>query len=145
MPESGAELEEELDTGTDPEATSAEPGPAANALTAGYPETCTGALSPGGNVVVCYTWYNRSVGLDGSVWDYPEGPGPWGTTAIFDFYQGGNYLFTQTRTDSPGEPARGFGFVADASGLSGGITLICVKVCNTAGALCGERICDFRP
>jgi hypothetical protein len=68
MPESDGDFGD----GEDPEATSTEPGLAANVLTPSYPSTCHSPFSvySQGETDFCFTWYNRSVGVNGSVEDF---------------------------------------------------------------------------
>jgi hypothetical protein len=70
-----------------------------------------------GSLVGDLTWYNRSVGVNGSVYDY-ETAGS--TTVQFEFYQASTKLDVQTRTASNG--AKGFGWTEP--GPSGGFTRV---------------------
>lgn len=73
------------------------------------------------------TWYNRSIQIQGAVYDY--GGGPDSVTVMFIFYQGGptgTHLGEQTRTARMGE-VKSFNFVQE--GPVGGITDVFILFC----------------
>jgi hypothetical protein len=76
----------------------------------------SGSVS-GGSVVGDLTWYNRSVGVHGDVYDY-ETAGS--TTVQFEFYQASRLLDVQTRTAS--NTVRPFGWTEP--GPAGGFTRV---------------------
>lgn len=129
------------------EPTGAGPGDEVEAPTPSYPVSDFVETYPEGRTSGTFTWYNRSVGVGGSVRDYDATAREPGTTVFFDFYQGAVPLgrLRQTRTDRPGGAATPFQFTADASGLSGGITAVCVFLCSTDGVVCSVGHCYPRP
>jgi hypothetical protein len=103
-----------------------------------YPEeTFSGYIWSGdtsGNVI----WYNRSVGIGGSVSDYYETDGS--TQVRFHFYYHDTFLNEQTRTAT--FETKPFGFVEP--GPRGGITYVLWYLCaiGVEGEICyyGGRI-----
>ena len=83
-----------------------------------------------------FTWYNRSVGVQGYVTDYAGGPS---TQVLFDFWQGNVYLGTQTRTVTSG--SRSFNWTQE--GPPGGITEIDIWLCDSVG--CYYEGTKYRP
>jgi hypothetical protein len=77
----------------------------------------SGTWTNRGGVVGDLTWYNRSVGVNGDVFDY-ETAGS--TTVQFEFYQASRLLDVQTRTASNG--VKPFGWTEP--GPAGGFTRV---------------------
>lgn len=73
-----------------------------------------------------FTWYNRSVGIQGVVFSFCCDA--YWTQARFEFYQSSVYLGAQTRTTSAG--IEEFGWVQE--GPPGGINKILIYMCNNA-------------
>jgi hypothetical protein len=85
------------------------------------------AVGDGGSASGNYTWYNRSVKVQGSVHDaWPS------STVEFVFYAGSTWLDTQTRTVTGGP--RSFNFTEP--GPRGGITDIDLFLCE-------NNVCNY--
>ncbi|MFD8494701.1 hypothetical protein [Amycolatopsis sp. NPDC059657] len=91
---------------------------AGTATAAGYPTSDFNgdtASSKGGFVDGTFTWYERSVGVSGVVFDRePAGS----TTVIFKFYSGSRLQDIQTRTASNGPRKFGWAEPGPAGGIS---------------------------
>jgi hypothetical protein len=102
-----------------------------------YPTSPFGGTRSFGSTEGTFTWYNRSVRVNGSVSDYLS---PGYTKVAFEFFHNDVYLNRQTRSVTSGnEP---FDFVEP--GPVGGITVIDVYLCNGASA-CEIVFIGFRP
>ncbi|SDZ27244.1 hypothetical protein SAMN05421504_111221 [Amycolatopsis xylanica] len=92
----------------------------AGTASAAYPKSDFGgdtASRDGGTVDGTFTWYERSVGVSGAVFDRePAGS----TTVTFKFYSGSRLLDIQTRTAT--NEARKFGWTEP--GPAGGISAV---------------------
>lgn len=88
---------------------------AANA--AGAPKSSFNGTIASGGVVGDFTWYGRSVGVNGQVRDY-ESAGS--TSVVFKFWQYDKVLDIQSRTASNG--AKNFGWTE--AGVRGGFTKV---------------------
>ncbi|MCI4065122.1 hypothetical protein MRQ36_22165 [Micromonospora sp. R77] len=82
------------------------------------------------------TWYNRSVGVQGEVYDYTSSAGS--TTAKFVFFQSDVELssLTQTRTSSGGSVS--FNFLVE--GPSGGINGVQVWLCHSGDCFIADEV-----
>ena len=118
-------------------------GPASSgaAHTADYPVTTFSVLDPDwtGDSTGSITWYNRSVGIQGYVFD--NAADGYNFVVYFNFFHGNTWLATQTRTaPHNGEDKRSFNFTQE--GPQGGITKIMVMVCARR---CSEHYPELRP
>jgi hypothetical protein len=87
------------------------------------------------------TWYNRSVGVQGYVFDSIDRDDQ-STTAIFRFYIGDEVFWhSESRTVNAGE--RSFNFTVE--GPPGGITTVAIWVCHTIDPNCREQWRRDRP
>jgi hypothetical protein len=103
------------------------PASAGAARAADYPVSTFAFLDPDqtGDSAGSITWYNRSVGIQGHVYDrVPDGKN---VTVYFDFFQGNVWLGIQTRSAPDAGDLRSFNFTQN--GPQGGITLIIIRVC----------------
>ncbi|WP_306215026.1 hypothetical protein [Actinoplanes sp. RD1] len=122
----------------------------AQAQAAAYPTSTFSATGSGGRTSGGFIWYNRSVGVQGSVTDLADG---WeGTTVHFDFFVTGPtgarvWADADSRTASDAD--RSFNFTQDPAAaptpLSQAFTEIYVQVCSSIEADCGEGKWFKRP
>ncbi|MDO0937029.1 hypothetical protein QQY66_36920 [Streptomyces sp. DG2A-72] len=87
------------------------------------------------------TWYNRTAGITGSVWDngYKDVP----TVAYFEAYAGSVKIDSETRTantDTDLGAVRGFNFTIGDTNLVGGIDRIKITACEVYSAT--QRLCS---
>ena len=108
------------------------PALAASALSAGLAfaaSTGFGVNYSSGGTNGTFSWYNRSVGVQGQVWDWSGGSAY--TTAVFAPMAGSYTLPQQTRTANNGATTS-FSFTLDGSPYSGGITYIGIGMCSSS-------------
>jgi hypothetical protein len=109
-------------------------GPAGSA--SAEPTTQFGPLyAIGGRTAMTFTWFNRSVGVQGYVENFGLGT----TTVKFKFIQGSTVLATQTRSASA--QLKSFNFTQ--SGPAGGIDEVDIEVCTGTDCADGYVIRPF--
>ncbi|WP_305787349.1 hypothetical protein [Symbioplanes lichenis] len=114
----------------------------AQAQAAAYPTSTFAATGDGGKTAGGFIWYNRSVGVQGSVTDFADG---WeGTTVHFDFYvtgAAGERVWHDADSRSVTSADRSFNFTQDPMAATTpkaqAITSVLVQVCSSVEAICG--------
>ena len=109
-----------------------------------YPTSDFSASRSGGRTSGGFIWYNRSVGVQGSVTDLAGGWG--GTTVKFEFYvtnwDGVEEIHSESRTASENSE-RSFNFTIDPATAQlpkfQAITWVSVQVCSANGTACGWK------
>ncbi|HEY0638944.1 MAG TPA: hypothetical protein VGD67_14940 [Pseudonocardiaceae bacterium] len=90
------------------------------------------------------TWYNRSVGVQGTVYDIGDGL----TQVYFLPYHGNTALYARDTTRTASEGTVPFGFTLDGSDLVGGISKVYIRTCwypSAGGVTCSGEVTLVRP